>query len=37
MVSVLAPVLVTVKVCDLLWPSTMLPKLKDAGETLRPD
>ena len=30
------PAFVTVKLCDLVWPSTMLPKLKLAGVTLRP-
>ena len=30
------PVFVTVIVCDFVWPSTMLPKLKVAGERLNP-
>src|SRR5215469_14070418 len=29
-------VFLTVKVCDLVWPSTMLPKLKLVGVTARP-
>ena len=29
-------VFLTVKVCDFIWPSTVLPKLKLAGVTLRP-
>ena len=30
------PVLLIVKICDLVWPSTTLPKLNVAGETLNP-
>jgi hypothetical protein len=30
------PVFVIVITCDLVWPSTMLPKLKEAGEIERP-
>jgi len=33
---VLVPVLVIAKPCDFVWPSTTLPKLKLAGETLNP-
>jgi hypothetical protein len=35
-VSAAVPVLVTVIACDFVWPSTMLPKLKVAGERLNP-
>ena len=35
-VNELVPVLVIVKFCVFVWPSTTLPKLKDAGDTLRP-
>lgn len=35
-VSAAEPVFVTVKFCDLVWPSTILPKLKLVGVTLRP-
>ena len=34
--SAAVPVFVTVKLCDLVWPSTTLPKLKLEGETERP-
>ena len=35
-VNVLVPVFVIVKSCAFVWPSTTLPKLKDAGDTLSP-
>jgi hypothetical protein len=35
-VSEPVPVLVIVKFCVLVWPSTTLPKLNDVGDTLRP-
>ena len=35
-VRLAVPVFVIVKTCDLVWPSTTLPKLKVAGETLSP-
>lgn len=35
-VSALVPEFVIVKFCALVWPSTTLPKLNDAGDMLSP-